>query len=275
MIAIETGAIGHNMCMVSACATGTHNVGEAAEAIRRGDCIAVISGSTEAPLSRSPTPASRTCAGWACRGRARRRRPCRARSTRRATGSSSARAPARCSSRTSRSPSARRAIYAEVVGYGSAADGWDMIQPIERRRRLGAGDADGARPPGRAGRRGRPHQPARHLDPARRQARGRGHLDDVRRRVVTRLEVDRHQRHQVDDRSHDGRRRRVRGLRHGDVGLRAVRPGTLNYRDYDPECDLWVPAETVPMEIRYALSEQHRARRPQRRGHLQAVYDGD
>ena len=43
MIAIETGAIGHNMCVVSACATGTHNVGEAAEAIRRGDCIAVIS----------------------------------------------------------------------------------------------------------------------------------------------------------------------------------------------------------------------------------------
>ena len=33
MIAIETGAIGHNVCMVSACATGTHNVGEA----RRGD----------------------------------------------------------------------------------------------------------------------------------------------------------------------------------------------------------------------------------------------
>ena len=27
MIAIETGAIGHNICMVSACATGTHNVG--------------------------------------------------------------------------------------------------------------------------------------------------------------------------------------------------------------------------------------------------------
>ena len=50
MIAIETGAIGHNVCIVSACATGTHNVGEGAEAIRRGDCIAVISGSTESPL---------------------------------------------------------------------------------------------------------------------------------------------------------------------------------------------------------------------------------
>ena len=50
MLAIETGAIGHNVCIVSACATGTHNVAEGAEAIRRGDCIAVISGSTEAPL---------------------------------------------------------------------------------------------------------------------------------------------------------------------------------------------------------------------------------
>ncbi len=50
MIAIETGAIGHNICIVSACATGTHNVAEGAEAIRRGDCIAVLSGSTEAPL---------------------------------------------------------------------------------------------------------------------------------------------------------------------------------------------------------------------------------
>src|SRR6476661_6295817 len=34
MIAIETGAIGHNMCVVSACATRTPNVGDAAEATR-------------------------------------------------------------------------------------------------------------------------------------------------------------------------------------------------------------------------------------------------
>jgi 3-oxoacyl-[acyl-carrier-protein] synthase II len=51
-------------------------------------------------------------------------------------------------------------------------------------------------------------------------------------------------------------------------------PGTLNYRDYDPECDLWVPAETVPMEIRYALSNNIGLG-----GHNGAVifkrYDGD
>ena len=51
-------------------------------------------------------------------------------------------------------------------------------------------------------------------------------------------------------------------------------PGTLNYRDFDPECDLWVPAETVPMEIRYALSNNIGLG-----GHNGAVifkrYDGD
>ncbi|MFZ9729815.1 MAG: beta-ketoacyl-[acyl-carrier-protein] synthase family protein, partial [Candidatus Limnocylindrus sp.] len=50
MIAIETGAVGHNMAVVSACATGTHALGEAAEAIKRGDVTAVIAGSTENPL---------------------------------------------------------------------------------------------------------------------------------------------------------------------------------------------------------------------------------
>ena len=50
MIAIETGAIGHNMCVVTACSTGTNCVGEAAELIRRGDVHTVIAGSTEMPL---------------------------------------------------------------------------------------------------------------------------------------------------------------------------------------------------------------------------------
>ena len=50
MIAIETGAIGHNMAVVTACSTGTNSIGEAAEVIRRGDAIAVIAGSTEMPL---------------------------------------------------------------------------------------------------------------------------------------------------------------------------------------------------------------------------------
>ena len=50
MIAIETGAIGHNICVVTACSTGTNCVGEGAEIIRRGDVHTVIAGSSEMPL---------------------------------------------------------------------------------------------------------------------------------------------------------------------------------------------------------------------------------
>ena len=50
MIAIETGAMGHNICVVTACSTGTNCVGEGAEIIRRGDVHTVIAGSSEMPL---------------------------------------------------------------------------------------------------------------------------------------------------------------------------------------------------------------------------------
>jgi 3-oxoacyl-[acyl-carrier-protein] synthase II len=51
-------------------------------------------------------------------------------------------------------------------------------------------------------------------------------------------------------------------------------PGTLNFRDADPECDLWVEAETHAFPIRYALSNNIGLG-----GHNGAVifrrYDGD
>jgi 3-oxoacyl-[acyl-carrier-protein] synthase II len=33
-----------------------------------------------------------------------------------------------------------------------------------------------------------------------------------------------------------------------------VVPPTINYREFDPECDLWVTTEATPMEVRHALS---------------------
>jgi 3-oxoacyl-[acyl-carrier-protein] synthase II len=47
-LAISLGIKGPNYAVVSACATGSHAAGEAAEMIRRGDADAVIAGSTEA-----------------------------------------------------------------------------------------------------------------------------------------------------------------------------------------------------------------------------------
>ena len=39
-------------------------------------------------------------------------------------------------------------------------------------------------------------------------------------------------------------------------------PGTLNYRDADPACDLWVVDETDPDAGALRALEQHRAWRP-------------
>lgn len=51
-VAITHGLQGPNLCVASACATGSHAVGEAAEVIRRGQAEVVISGGSEAVIAR-------------------------------------------------------------------------------------------------------------------------------------------------------------------------------------------------------------------------------
>ena len=50
ILAMMFGAMGPNMAVVSACATGAQAVGEAAEALRRADADVMIAGGTEAPI---------------------------------------------------------------------------------------------------------------------------------------------------------------------------------------------------------------------------------
>ncbi len=226
MIAIETGAIGHNMCVVSACATGTHNVGEAAEAIRRGDCIAVISGSTEAPLLEVGHAGFSNMRGMGM--------------PRPGEGPETVSRPFDLTRDGFVLGEGAGSLFLEDLELAKARGATDLRRgrrlrlgrrrvghdPADRRRgRLGAGDADGTRASGCPGRRGRSHQPARDLDAARRQARGRGDLDRLRVALGRVGAVAGDQRDQVDDRPHDGRGRGVRGVRHGDVGRRAVRAG--------------------------------------------------
>jgi 3-oxoacyl-[acyl-carrier-protein] synthase II len=51
LVAIEIGARGPNFGLVSACATGTHALGEAAHTIRRGDADVMIAGGSEAAIT--------------------------------------------------------------------------------------------------------------------------------------------------------------------------------------------------------------------------------
>jgi 3-oxoacyl-[acyl-carrier-protein] synthase II len=50
-IAIEYGVKGPNLCIVTACATGAHSIGEAVRCIQHGDADAVIAGGVEATIT--------------------------------------------------------------------------------------------------------------------------------------------------------------------------------------------------------------------------------
>ena len=275
MIAIETGAIGHNMCVVSACATGTHNIGEAAEAIRRGDCIAVISGSTEAPLLEVGHAGFSNMRGMGM--------------PRPGEGPETVSRPFDLTRdgfvlgegagslfledlELAKARGAR--IYAEVVGYGSAADGWDMIQPIE----AGVGAARAMKMS--LERRGVPADEVDLINPHgtstplgdKREAEAIWAVFGPRSAGAKRsLAIS-------ATKSMTGHMMGAAGSFEAVATVKSVAeqcaPATINYRDADPDCDLWVVSETTSLPIRYALSNNIGLG-----GHNGAVifkrYDGD
>ncbi|MGL4523004.1 MAG: beta-ketoacyl-ACP synthase II [Bacilli bacterium] len=50
-VSIMAGAKGINSCTMTACASGSHSIGDAYRAIQRGDALAMIAGGSEAPLT--------------------------------------------------------------------------------------------------------------------------------------------------------------------------------------------------------------------------------
>lgn len=129
-VAISTGACGPNMAVVSACATGGHALGEAAETIRRGDADVMIAGGTEMAI----VPV--VIAGFAVMGAL-------------ASGENGPEQASRPFDKTRSGfvmsegagvmileelEHARRRdahIYAEFVGYGSTNDAFDLAAPPE------------------------------------------------------------------------------------------------------------------------------------------------
>jgi 3-oxoacyl-[acyl-carrier-protein] synthase II len=255
MIAIETGAIGHNVCMVSACATGTHNVAEAAEVIRRGDCTAVISGSTEAPLIEVAHAGFENMRGL---GLPRPGEPLQTVSRpfdRTRNGFVLGEGAGSLFLEDLELAKARGArIYAEVVGYGSAADGWDMIQPIEHgtgssramkmaleRRGVPADEVDLINP----------HGTSTPVGDARESEAIWTVFGDRAAGARRSLAIS-------GTKSMTGHMMGAAGAFEAFATVMSVAeqkvPGTLNYRDPDPECDLFIVDETQDMPIRYALS---------------------
>ena len=136
MIAIEHGAKGPNFAIVSACASGGHAIGEAAEWIRRGDAVAVIAGGTEASVTGLGIGSFNAMQALSTRNDEPERasRPFDRERDGFVMGEGSGILVLEDYEH-ARERSAR--VYAEVTGYGATADAGHITQPNE--------DGDGAR----------------------------------------------------------------------------------------------------------------------------------
>jgi 3-oxoacyl-[acyl-carrier-protein] synthase II len=127
-LAITLGLRGPNYAVVSACATGSHAVGEAAELIRRGDADAVLAGGTEACMH--PLILAGFCA---MRGlAAEERHPPRASRPFDATRAGFVIGEGACVLVLEELEAARARgapVYAEVIGYGASNDAYHMAAP--------------------------------------------------------------------------------------------------------------------------------------------------
>jgi 3-oxoacyl-(acyl-carrier-protein) synthase len=145
-------------------------------------------------------------------------------------------------------------IYAEVVGYGSAADGFDMIQPIEhgtgstramrlalQRRGVPADEIDVINP----------HGTSTPVGDKREAEAIRGAFGDRAAAARRSLAIS-------ATKSMTGHMMGAAGAFEAFATVMSLAeqtvPGTINYREFDPECDIWVLPETTRMPVRYALS---------------------
>ncbi len=249
-IAISLGMKGPNYAVVSACATGSHAIGEAAELIKRGDADAMIAGGTEScihPLILGGFTAMRGLVAED-ENPARASRPFDAT---RAGFVMSEGAGAVLLEDWDYAERRGAAIYAEVLGYGASNDAHNLAQPepeaigvatmmrraLERSgvapERVGYVNAHGtATPLG---------------DTAETKA-----LKDVFGAHAYKLAVS-------STKSMMGHTFGAAGAIEAIMCILALREGvlppTINYRERDPECDLdYVPNEPRETQVDVALS---------------------
>jgi 3-oxoacyl-[acyl-carrier-protein] synthase II len=128
-IAIALGLRGPNMAVVSACATGSGAVGEAFETIRRGDAPVIVSGGSEAALV--PLIYAGFCAMRALANHEDPTQASRPFDRERNGFVISEGAGALILEELDHAQARRARIYAEVIGYGSSNDAFDMAAPAE------------------------------------------------------------------------------------------------------------------------------------------------
>jgi beta-ketoacyl-acyl-carrier-protein synthase II len=249
-LAISLGIRGPNYAVVSACATGSHAIGEASELIKRGDADAVLAGGAEAcmhPLILAGFTAMR---GLAVENED----PPRASRPFDATRAGFVMGEGACVLVLEELEAARArgaTVYAEVLGYGASNDAHHMAQPEP--------EAVGVAEMMRAALR-RADVPAERVGYVNAHGTSTPLGDLAETRAIKEVFGD----HAYDlavssTKSMMGHTFGAAGAIEAMMCVLAVHEGvippTINYRNPDPDCDLdYVPNEARKAEIDVALS---------------------
>jgi beta-ketoacyl-acyl-carrier-protein synthase II len=249
-LAISLGVSGTNYAPVSACATGSDAVGQAAEVVRRGDADAVLAGGTEACLH--PLILAGFCAmrGLAAEDHD----PPKASRPFDATRAGFVMGEGACVLVVEELEAARArgaTVYAEVLGYGNSNDAHHMAQPDP--------EASGAAQMMRQALEGAGVEPER-VGYINAHGTSTPQGDAAETRAIKQVFGDHAYKLAVSStKSVTGHCFGAAGAIEAMMCVLALAEGTLpptiNYREPDPECDLdYVPNEARKAEVDVAVS---------------------
>jgi beta-ketoacyl-acyl-carrier-protein synthase II len=249
-VAIQLGAGGPNMAVVSACSTGTGSIGEAWETIRRGDAEAIVAGGTDNPLlpvllagfhalralANDPEHPERACKPF----------------DKRRDGFVVGQGAAAMVLESLDFAKARGAeIYAELIGYASNNDAYDMVASLESGRgsaiAMSRAMKKAAIDPSEVGYIN-PHGTGTPLNDRAETAAIKTAFGDHARKLAI-----------SSTKSMHGHLMGGAGALEAIACVQALRTGiippTINYEIPDPDCDLdYVPNEARQADVRVALS---------------------
>jgi len=249
-IAIHFGAKGPNLCIVTACASGTHSIGHGFRLIRQEMADAVIAGGTEAALTRLSMAGFCAMRALSCRNEDP-SRACRPFERDRDGFVMGEGAGIVVLEELGHAEERGAPIYGEVIGYGENGDAYHIAAPLPD----GSGAAECMRL-------------ALHdacMDATEVEyinAHGTGTLYNDRVETGAIKEVFKeHARHLAvsSTKSMTGHMLGAAGAVEGIYTILALREGrlppTINYENPDPECDLdYVPNQSRPKGVRVGMS---------------------
>jgi 3-oxoacyl-[acyl-carrier-protein] synthase II len=250
MSSILLGLGGPNNCAVTACATGTNAIGDAAAIVRRGDALAMLAGGTEASITRIGIGGFCAMKALSTRNEEPERasRPFDAGRDGFVMGEGAA---VLVLEQREFALSRGARILAEVIGYGMSADAYHMTQPAPN----GSGAVRSMRAALKSA--GLRHEQVDYVN-----AHGTSTGPNDRNETAALKSLMGERAYQVpvsSTKSMTGHILGAAGAVEAALCVLAIRDGvippTINYENPDPECDLdYVPNQAREARVRVAMS---------------------